>query len=115
MVKFSRTLFIMYFSGRCFSLWMKLIMYSHIGERWMRYTYRPFSNLEEQTGVNTTVLKWIQCQYMKFGVFNVFPSTKCNCLFATHFGYSVSSFSTTCLPKEQTLVEHWSVMFSLLS
>lgn len=36
MVKFSSTLFIMYFSGRCFSLWMKLIMYSHSGERWMR-------------------------------------------------------------------------------
>lgn len=37
MVKFSRTLFIMYFSGRCFSLWMKLIMYSQSGDRWMRY------------------------------------------------------------------------------
>lgn len=36
MVKFSRTLFIMYFSGRCLSLWMKLIMYSHMGDRWMR-------------------------------------------------------------------------------
>jgi len=36
MVKFSSTLFIMYFSGRCFSLWMKLIMYSQSGERWMR-------------------------------------------------------------------------------
>lgn len=36
MVKFSRTLFIMYFSGKCLSLWMKLIMYSHMGERWMR-------------------------------------------------------------------------------
>ena len=35
----------MYFSGRCFSLWMKLIMYSHMGERWMRYTKRPFSSL----------------------------------------------------------------------
>ena len=45
MVKFSRTLFIMYFSGRCFSLWMKLIMYSHIGDRWILYTNRPFSNL----------------------------------------------------------------------
>lgn len=33
MVKFSSTLFIMYFSGRCLSLWTKLIMYSHIGER----------------------------------------------------------------------------------
>lgn len=43
MVKFSSTLFIMYFSGRCLSLWMKLIMYSHMGERWMRYTKRPFS------------------------------------------------------------------------
>ena len=36
MVKFSSTLFIMYFSGRCFSLWMKLTMYSHSGDRWMR-------------------------------------------------------------------------------
>lgn len=45
MVKFSRTLFIMYFSGRCFSLWMKLIMYSHMGDRWIRYTNRPFSIL----------------------------------------------------------------------
>lgn len=75
MVKFSSTLFIMYFSGRCFSLWMKLIMYSHMGERWMRYTKRPFSNL----------------------------------------AYSVSTFSTTCLPNEHTLVEHVMVMFSLLS
>lgn len=41
MVKFSSTLFIMYFSGRCLSLWIKLIMYSHIGERWMRNTYFP--------------------------------------------------------------------------
>lgn len=31
MVKFSSTLFIIYFSGRCFSLWMKLIMYSEGG------------------------------------------------------------------------------------
>lgn len=45
MVKFSRTLFIMYFSGKCFSLWMKLIIYSHIGERFILYTNRPFSNL----------------------------------------------------------------------
>lgn len=43
MVKFSRTLFIMYFSGRCFSLWMKLIIYSHMGDRWIRYTHLPFS------------------------------------------------------------------------
>lgn len=75
MVKFSSTLFIIYFSGRCFSLWMKLIMYSHMGERWIRYTKRPFSNL----------------------------------------AYSVSTFSTTCLPNEHTLVEHVMVMFSLLS
>lgn len=34
-VKFSRTLFIMYFSGKCLSLWIKLIMYSHMGERWI--------------------------------------------------------------------------------
>lgn len=45
MVKFSKTLFIIYFSGRCLSLWMKLIIYSHIGERFIRYTNRPFSNL----------------------------------------------------------------------
>lgn len=75
MVKFSSTLFIIYFSGRCFSLWIKLIIYSHMGERWMRYTKRPFSNL----------------------------------------AYSVSTFSTTCLPNEHTLVEHVMVMFSLLS
>lgn len=37
MVKFSSTLFIMYFSGKCFSLWIKLIMYSQRGDRWMRY------------------------------------------------------------------------------
>jgi len=43
-VKFSSTLFIIYFSGRCFSLWMKLIMYSHMGDRLIRYTKRPFSN-----------------------------------------------------------------------
>lgn len=35
-VKFSSTLFIIYFSGRCFSLWMKLIMYSHMGDRLIR-------------------------------------------------------------------------------
>lgn len=40
-VKFSRTLFIMYFSGKCLSLWIKLIMYSHMGERWILYTYFP--------------------------------------------------------------------------
>ena len=40
-VKFSSTLFIMYFSGRCLSLWMKLIMYSHMGERWILYTHFP--------------------------------------------------------------------------
>lgn len=74
-VKFSSTLFIMYFSGRCLSLWMKLIMYSHMGLRWILYTKRPFSYL----------------------------------------AYSVSTFSTTCLPKEHTLVEHVMVMFSLLS
>lgn len=44
-VKFSKTLFIIYFSGKCLSLWMKLIIYSHIGERFIRYTNRPFSNL----------------------------------------------------------------------
>jgi hypothetical protein len=37
MVKFSSTLFIMYFSGRRLSLWMKLTMYSQSGDRWMRY------------------------------------------------------------------------------
>ncbi len=41
MVKFSKTLFIMYFSGRCLSLWMKLIIYSHMGERWIRYKHFP--------------------------------------------------------------------------
>lgn len=44
-VKFSKTLFIIYFSGKCLSLWMKFIIYSHIGERFIRYTNRPFSNL----------------------------------------------------------------------
>ena len=43
MVKFSSTLFIIYFSGRCLSLWMKLIMYSHMGDRLILYTKRPFS------------------------------------------------------------------------
>lgn len=75
MVKFSNTLFIMYFSGRCFNLCMKLIMYSHIGDRCIRYTNRPFSSR----------------------------------------GYSVSTFSTTCLPNEQTLVEQEIATFSLLS
>lgn len=74
-VKFSRTEFIMYFSGKCFSLSMKLIMYSHIGDRSIRQTKRPFSQR----------------------------------------GYSVSTFSTTCLPNEHTFVEHVIVMFSLLS
>ncbi len=46
MVKFSSTLFIMYFSGRCFSLRMKLIMYSHIGDRCSLYRNRPPSNLQ---------------------------------------------------------------------
>ena len=45
MVKFSSTLFIMYRSGRCFSRWMKLTMQSHIGERLIRLTNRPLSNL----------------------------------------------------------------------
>lgn len=75
MVKFSNTLFIMYFSGRCFNLCMKLIIYSHIGLLWMRYTNLPFSYL----------------------------------------AYSVSTFSTTCLPNEHTFVEHVMVIFSLLS
>lgn len=75
MVKFSRTLFIMYFSGRCLSLCIKLIIYSHIGLLWILYTNRPFS----------------------------------------YRAYSVSTFSTTCLPKEHTFVEHVIVMFSLLS
>jgi hypothetical protein len=32
-----------------------------------------------------------------------------------YLAYSVSTFSTTCLPKLQTLVEHWITMFSELS
>lgn len=72
-VKFSSTLFIIYCSGRCFSFCMKLIMYSHIGDRWMRYTKREFSSRE----------------------------------------YSVSTFSTTCLPNEHTFVEHVMTMLSL--
>lgn len=74
-VKFSNTLFIIYFSGKCLSLWMKLIIYSHMGDRWMRYTNRPFSKR----------------------------------------AYSVSTFSTTCLPNEHTFVEHVIVIFSGLS
>lgn len=35
----------MYFSGRCLSLWMKLIIYSHMGERWIRYKHFPPSTL----------------------------------------------------------------------
>lgn len=46
-----------------------------MGDRWMRYTKRPFSKRE----------------------------------------YSVSTFSTTCLPKEQTFVEQVITMLSLLS
>ena len=33
----------------------------------------------------------------------------------SNLAYSVSSFSTTCLPKLHTLVEQWRGMFSLLS
>ena len=43
-VKFSSTLFIMYFSGKCFSLCIKLIIYSHMGDLCKRYTNLPFSN-----------------------------------------------------------------------
>ena len=43
MVKFSSTLFIMYFSGSCLSLCIKLIIYSHIGDLCILYTKRPFS------------------------------------------------------------------------
>ena len=74
-VKFSKTLFIIYFSGRCFNLCIKLIMYSHIGDRAILYKNLPFCKV----------------------------------------AYSVSNFSTTCLPKLQTLVDTCIVMFSLLS
>ena len=46
-VKFSSTLFIMYFSGKCFSFKMKLIMYSHIGDLCSLYRNLPPSNLKQ--------------------------------------------------------------------
>lgn len=98
MVKFSSTLFIMYFSGRCFSLWMKLIMYSHMGERWMRYTKRPFSRRA----------------YSVCGVGQSCHLASLTCLPAPHLPRPLltSTFSTTCLPKEHTLVETLMVMLS---
>ena len=45
-VKFSRTEFIIYFSGRSFSLWIKFFMYSHISLRDNLYMYRP--DVEEE-------------------------------------------------------------------
>lgn len=98
MVKFSRTLFIMYFSGRCFSLWMKLIMYSHMGERWMRYTKRPFSSLAYSVCGRPRGGRHPAC---------LLPAPPC------HPGPPLTStFSTTCLPKEHTLVETLMVMLS---
>jgi hypothetical protein len=144
MVKFSRTLFIMYFSGRCFSFRMKLIMYSHIGDRCSLYRNRPPSNLQKW-GTMYDLAGWgrkgkvlskdmgncsipsMLLEYsdgsLSLGV-AAFPylyrnrAEICQSLFSVHcvyLAYSVSTFSTTCLPKLQTLVEHWIVMFSELS
>jgi hypothetical protein len=74
-LKFSSTLFFMFLSGNCRSLFMNVTMYSHMGEFSKRNTYRPLSY--------------------------------CAC--------SVSTFSTTWLPKEHTLVEQLMVIGSLLS
>ena len=91
MVKFSKTLFIMYFSGRCLSLLIKLVMYSHIGERLILYTNRPLSNLAYSV-----------CQ-AKHNINN----SKIHAVTLT------STFSTTCLPKEHTLVEQEMVILSV--
>lgn len=104
MVKFSRTLFIMYFSGRCFSLWMKLIMYSHMGERWMRYTKRPFSSLAysvcgEPWGRHHSAHLLLAPPLLTSPPLPTEPTL-------------TSTFSTTCLPKEHTLVETLMVMLS---
>ena len=101
MVKFSRTLFIMYFSGRCFSLWMKLIMYSHMGERWMRYTKRPFSSLAYSVCRGDQGITQPACSRPP-------PSHQP----PTPRPSLTSTFSTTCLPKEHTLVETLMVMLS---
>lgn len=113
MVKFSRTLFIMYFSGRCFSLWMKLIIYSHIGDRWIRYTHLPFSiranSVCRKTRRDLSMLNLrIPTQNGK--------DNQTDYLFVPHRGSIglTSTFSTTCFPKEHTLVETVMVMFSAL-
>ena len=125
MVKFSSTLFIMYFSGRCLSLWMKLIMYSHMGERWIRYRYLPPSiraysvwwDNGNETWSNMKTVRIDCCQIFfyltkytdytfKYNV--IWAQMKWNPLVLT------STFSTTCLPKEQTFVETVIVMFSEL-
>ena len=113
MVKFSRTEFIMYFSGSCFSFKMKLIMYSHMGDRCNLYRNLPPSNLY-------SVHLWINV-HTRYHVHILFVCTyMCVCICVcvcriVYLAYSVSTFSTTCFPKLQTLVEHWIVMFSVLS
>ena len=75
-LKFSKTLFLRFFSGNCFSLFIKVTMYSHMGEFSNLYTQRP--ELSQQP-----------C--------------------------SISTFSTTWLPNEHTLVEQLMVICSGLS
>lgn len=101
-VKFSKTLFIIYFSGRCFSLWIKLIMYSHMGERWMRYTKRPFSSRAYSV--------WGQRTHGACWFLSLPPSL--HTLLPCPPAWLTSTFSTTCLPKEQTLVETLMVILS---
>lgn len=104
-MKFSSTLFIMYFSGRCSSLWMKLIMYSHMGERWMRYTKRPFSSRaysvwgSEVGGVTGLGFQAARARLSQP------PQPPAGAPLT-------STFSTTCLPKEHTLVDTLMVMLS---
>lgn len=107
-MKFSRTLFIMYFSGRCLSLWIKLIMYSHMGERWMRYTKRPFSSLAYSVcGSRRGWAGGRRQLACPLPAAHPHPSHVPRC------GPPLTStFSTTCLPKEHTLVETLMVMLS---
>ena len=151
-VKFSSTLFIMYFSGKHLSLWTKLIMYSHMGDRRMQYKKRPFSkrgySVWKKAVVKTEWIGSISCvqQNSYCQTSNISHNLIGNKLVdhsdvagalpvgaeflgeiwswykrGTNNGKQManetptSTFSTTCLPKEQTLVEHWIVMFSELS
>ena len=95
MVKFSNTLFIIYLSGRCFSfLEIKIFCYNNPNEHDDDDGHLIKLIMYSHIGLRCILYRYLPPSYL---------------------GYSVSTFSTTCFPKLQTLVEHWMVMFSVLS